>query len=168
MWLLRVVFLSGLLIQLSGCSLLRYKYDADVVVVAKQLLIAQRDQYGDPVPVKLPVEVSYTVTRKPEIHRDMHIDFQFTALKAIPVLRIGFTTSDGLDMVSSNVRMRYLDLKPRQTFTRDIEVEPTSENEFYLNLYVVTENGNQKLAKLIKVPVAIGTFALKGTRPSVQ
>ena len=168
MSLFRVAMLCVFPLLLSGCSLLRHEHDTDVVVVAKQLLVAQRDQYGDPIPVKLPVEVNYTVTRKPEIRRDMHINFQFIALRAIPVLRIGFTTSDGLDMISSDARERYLDLKPRQSFNRDIVVEPTSENEFYLNLFVVTENGDRKLAKLIKVPIAIGTFTLKGTGPSAQ
>lgn len=167
MSLLRVAMLCVFLL-LSGCSLLRHEHDADVVVVAKQLLVAQRDQYGDPLPVKLPVEVNYTVARKPEIRHELHINFQFIALRAIPVLRIGFTTSDGLDLISSDVRERYLDLKPRQSFNRDIVVEPTSENEFYLNLFVVTENGDRKLAKLIKVPIAIGTYTLKGTGPSAQ
>lgn len=164
----RVVILLLFATLLSACSLLRHEHDADVVVVAKQLLVAQRDQYGDPIPVELPVEVNYTVVRKPQINRDMHIDFQFVALKAIPVLRIGFTTSEGLDMISSDVRERYLDLKPRQGFTRNIVVEPTSENEFYLNLFVVTENGDRKQARLIKVPIALGTYTLKGTGPSAQ
>lgn len=165
---LRLTVLYVFLLLLSGCSLLHSEHDKDVVIVARQLLVAQRDKYGDPIPVKLPLEVNYTISHKPEIRRDMHIKFQFIALSAIPVLRIGFTTSDGLDMVSSDVRERYLGLKARQSFNKDIVVEPTSENEFYLNLFVVTENGGKKLAKLIKVPIAIGDFALKGLGASAQ
>lgn len=165
---LRVACFCLTCILVAGCSLLQHEHDVDVVPAAKQLLIAQRDQYGDPRPVKLPIEVNYTVSRKPQINRDMHINFQFIALKSIPVLRIGFTTSDGLEMISSDVRERYFKLRPRQTFHRNITVQPTAENEFYLNLYVVTENGDKKLAKLIKVPIAIGSYTLKGTKPSAQ
>lgn len=158
---LRLILLCAILFALGACSLLQHEKDVDVVLVAQQLLMAQKDQYGDPLPVKLPVQINYTVSRKPQIDRDLHVDFQFIALKAIPVLRIGLTTSDGLDMISDDVRLRYLNLKPRQTFTRDVVVQPTAENEFYLNLYVVTENGDKKLAKLIRVPIAIGEYALK-------
>jgi hypothetical protein len=165
---LRAVVISLFLFVLGGCSLLQHENDVDVVLVAKQLLTVQTDRYGDPLPVQLPVQVNYTITRKPQIDREMHIDFQFIALKAIPVLRFGFTTSDGLELVSSDVRERYLKLKPRETFSKDVIVEPTAENEFYLNLFVVTENGDEKLAKLIKVPIAIGDYALKGTKASVQ
>ena len=168
MSVLRTILWCVLPFILGGCSLLHPQKDVDDVQVAQQLLTAQKDQYGDPRPVQLPVQVNYTVSRKPQIGRDMHIDFQFIALKAIPVLRIGLTTSDGLDMISDNVRLRYMGLKSRQTFTRDVVVEPTSENEFYLNLYVVTENGDKKLAKLIKVPIAIGDYALKGIAEPVQ
>lgn len=155
-------FIIGIgFLLLSSCGLLIHEEDVDVVKVAQGLLVAQKDQYGDPLPVKLPVNINYTVTRKPQIDRDMQIDFQFIAQKAIPVLRIGLTTSDGLDLISSDVHERYLDIKPRQSFTKSVIVEPTAENEFYLNLYVVTEIGEEKLAKLIKIPVAIGDYALK-------
>lgn len=164
----RIVVISLALLAVAGCSLLQHEHDVDVVQAAKDLLMVQQDQYGDPLPVKLPIQVNYTVTRKPQIGREMHIGFQFIALKAIPVLRIGLTTSDGLDLISSDVRERYLKLKPRQTFTKDVVVEPTAENEFYLNMYVITANGDKKLAKLIKIPIAIGDYALKGTRRSAQ
>jgi hypothetical protein len=146
---------------LNSCGLLFHEEDVDVVKVAQGLLAAQKDQYGDPIPVNLPVNINYTVTRKPQIDRDMEIDIQFIAKKAIPVLRIGLTTSDGLNLISSDVRERYLDLHLRQSFTKTVIVEPTEENEFYLNMYVVTEIGDEKLAKLIKIPIAIGDFALK-------
>lgn len=157
----RRILLCISILLLSSCGLLRHEKDVDVVKVAQDLLAAQRDQYGDPLPVKLPVSINYTVTRKPQVGRDLQIDIQFIAEKQIPVLRIGLTTSDGLDLISTDVRERYLDLKPRQSFTKSVVVEPTQENEFYLNMFVVTEIGEQKLARLIKVPIAIGEYALK-------
>ena len=98
----------------------------------------------------------------------MQIDFEFIAEKAIPVLRIGLSTSDGLDLISSDVSERYLDLKPRQTFTKSVIVEPTAENEFYLNMFVVTEIGEEKLAQLIKIPIAIGDYSLKKVKGTEQ
>jgi len=154
------------LFALGGCSLLQHEEDVDVIKVAQNLLAAQKDEYGDPLPVHLPIRINYTVTRKPQIDREMQIDFEFIAEKAIPILRVGLTTSDGLDLVSSDVLERYHNLQPRQSFTKSVIVEPTAENEFYLSMYVVTENGDAKLARLIKIPIAIGDYALK--KPQAQ
>lgn len=153
---------------LGGCGLLQHEEDVDVIKVAQGLLAAQKDQYGDPLPVHLPIRINYTVTRKPQIDREMRIDFEFIAEKAIPVLRIGLASSDGLKLESSDLQERYLDIKPRQSFTKSVIVEPTQENEFYLDLYVVTENGDDKLARLIKIPIAIGDYALKKIKAPVQ
>jgi hypothetical protein len=159
------VLVGILLLLLGGCGLLQHEEDQDVLKIAQNLLAAQKDQYGDPLPVHLPIRVNYTVSRKPQINRELEIDFQFIAEKAIPVLRLGMTTSDGLELDSSDVRERYLDLKPRQSFSKRVFVTPTAENEFYLNLFVVTESGDEKLAQLIKIPIAIGDYALKKPTP---
>ncbi|MBI1423807.1 MAG: hypothetical protein GC149_10115 [Gammaproteobacteria bacterium] len=145
--------------------MLHHEEDADALKEAQSLLEAQKDQYGDPIPVHQPLRINYTISRKPQIDRDLRIDFEFIAEKAIPVLRIGMTTSDGLELDSSDVLERYLDVKPRQTFTKTVMVIPRSENEFYLNLFVVTEIGEEKLAKHIKIPIALGEYALKKPTP---
>lgn len=165
---LRSVIICLLVFLLGGCGLLHHEEDEDVLKVAPQLLEAQKDQYGDPLPLHLPIRINYTVTRKPQIDREMQIDFEFIAEKAIPVLRIGLSTSDGLKLISSDVSERYLDLKPRQTFTKSVIVEPKAENEFYLNMFVVTEIGEEKLAQLIKIPIAIGDYSLKKAKGSEQ
>ena len=165
---LRSVLICSVLLLLSGCGLLQHEEDVDVVKVAQGLLAAQKDQYGDPLPINLPIRINYTVTRKPQIEREMQIDFDFIAEKAIPVVRIGMTTSDGLTLISSDVLERYLNLKPRQSFSKTVIVEPTEENEFYLNVYVVTEIGEEKLAKLIKIPIAVGDYSMKRTKGPEQ
>lgn len=165
---LRSVLICSVLLLLSGCGLLQHEEDVDVVKVAQGLLAAQKDQYGDPLPINLPIRINYTVTRKPQIEREMQIDFEFIAEKAIPVVRIGMTTSDGLTLSSSDVLERYLDVKPRQSFSKTVIVEPTEENEFYLNVYVVTEIGEEKLAKLIKIPIAVGDYSMKRTKGPEQ
>ena len=165
---LRSVLICSVLLLLSGCGLLQHEEDVDVVKVAQGLLAAQKDQYGDPLPINLPIRINYTVTRKPQIEREMQIDFDFIAEKAIPVVRIGMTTSDGLTLSSSDVLERYLDVKPRQSFSKTVIVEPTEENEFYLNVYVVTEIGEEKLAKLIKIPIAVGDYSMKRTKGPEQ
>lgn len=160
----RVFLIVLLVLTLSACGLFSHEEDADVIKTAEGLLAAQKDQYGDPLPIHLPVRINYTVSHKPQIGRELRIDFEFIAEKAIPVLRFGFTTSDGLTLVSSDVRERYMNIKPRQSFTKHIVVEPSEENEFYLNLYVITQEGDKELADLIKVPIAIGDYALKNTK----
>lgn len=135
-----------------------------MIQLAENLLAAQKDQYGDPVPVHLPVRINYSVSHKPQVGREMRIDFEFIAEKAIPVLRIGIGTSDGLELVSSDLLQRYQNIKPRQSFSKSVVVEPQAENEFYLSLYVVSEDGDRRLAELIRIPIAIGDYALKNIK----
>jgi len=157
----RIAFVLLLSLCTGACSWFMHEPDEDAVKLAQDLLAAQKDQYGDPRPVDLPIQINYSVSRKPQVDQELKIEFQFIATQAIPVLHLGFTTSDGLKLVSSDVLERYQKLKPRQTFSKTIVVEPSEENEFHLNLYVVTESGQTRLAKLIKIPIAIGDFALK-------
>lgn len=157
--------LTGLvLLLLSGCGLFQHEEGVDVIQLAENLLAAQKDQYGDPVPVHLPVRINYSVSHKPQVGREMRIDFEFIAEKAIPVLRIGIGTSDGLELVSSDLLQRYQNIKPRQSFSKSVVVEPQAENEFYLSLYVVSEDGDRRLAELIRIPIAIGDYALKNIK----
>jgi len=158
---IRIAFVLMILLCTGACSWFMPRPDEDAIKLAQELLAGQKDQYGDPVPVKMPIQVNYSVSRKPQVDRELNIQFQFIARQEIPVLHLGFTASDGLKLVSSDVLEFYRDMKPRQTFSKTIVVEPTAENEFHLNLYVVTESGQTKLAKLIRIPIAIGDFALK-------
>lgn len=165
---LRALLICSLIIVLAGCSWFRHGEDEDVVKLAQQQLEAQKDQYGDPRPTHLPIRINYTLTRKPKVDYEMKIDFEFIPEKAIPLLRVGITTSDGLKLVSSDVRERYHDLKPRASFTESVIVEPTAENEFYLNMYVVTQIGEERLAKLYKIPIALGEYSLKKVKGPEQ
>lgn len=164
----RVLLSFILLAFLSGCSWLHREEDEDALVVAQQLLDAQKDQNGDPIDVKLPIRINYTVARKPLIDHDVDIEFEFVAEKEIPVLQIALTTSDGLKLDSSDIGERYLDLQPRQSFTKNVVVIPQEENEFYLNMFVVTQIGDEKLAKLIKIPVAVGQYSMRKKKSATQ
>ena len=163
---LRGLLICILIFVLGGCSWFRHGDDEDVLKVVQQQLDLQKDQYGDSLPVNLPIRINYTLTRKPQIDRDMQIDFEFIAEKAIPLLRIGITTSDGLKLLSSDVSEHYVDLKPRQAFIKSVIVEPTAENEYYVTMYVLTQIGEDKLAKLIKVPIALGDYSQKKKKDS--
>lgn len=157
-----------LVFALGGCSWFRHGADEDVVKIAQQQLELQKDQYGDPKPVNLPIRINYTINHKPQVGHEMRIDFEFISEKAITQLRVGLTTSDGLKLNSSDVPEHYHDLKPRETFTKSVIVEPTAENEYYLNMYVVTQIGEDKLAKLIKIPIALGEASLAKKRGPEQ
>lgn len=164
----RVLIIFILAAVLGGCSWLKHEEDEDVLAVAQQLLDAQKDENGEPLNIKLPIQINYTIDRKALIDHDVEIEFEFVAEKEIPVLRIGMTTSDGLVLDSSDVKERYLDLQPRQTFTKSVVVIPKEENVFYLNVFVVTQIGDEKLAKLIKIPIALGEYSKRKKKGLAQ
>lgn len=154
------------LFGLTACGLFSEE-DLDVVAVAKQLLQEQRDSRGEPVKVDLPVRVNYTVSRKAMVDQELEVLFEFITERPIPVLRMGVTTSEGLELAGSNLRERYQDLKIREVITRRVLVVPTTENQFYLNLYLITEVGEDKRARLLAIPIAVGEYSLN-SRPKNQ
>jgi hypothetical protein len=149
--------------NLSGCGMLSIFSSEDEVNtlnLAKSLLKEQVDEHGEPREVKMPVRVHYTTTRKPMIDHEMLIEFEFITEEALPVLRFAVTTSDGLELVDNDIDPLYSKLSARQVIKSEIEVKPTSENKFYVNLFIVTEIGEDKRARHMKIPIAIGDYSL--------
>jgi len=142
--------------------------DESVELLAKSLLKDQTDEHGEAKKIELPVRVHYTTTRKPMIDKKQVVEFEFITEEALPILRVAVTTSDGLELTDNNIEPLYETLVARQVIKSDIEVKPTSENKFYINLYVVTEVGEDKRAKHIKIPIAIGDYSLNDDPPPRQ
>lgn len=166
---LSILFLFATL--LSGCGILSWfdeDEDSDVVVLAKSLLKDQTDEHGEAKNIKLPIRVHYTTTHKPMIDNSMVVEFEFITEEALPILRLAVTTSDGLELVGSNIGSLYKSLTARQVIKREIAVLPTSENKFYINLFIVTEVGEDKRAKHVKIPIAVGDYSLSDNPPPRQ
>lgn len=152
------------LTSLTGCSLfIGEGDDIDALELAKELLKGQLDEHGVQKNIHLPLRVNYSVSRKPMIDEELTVEFEFIAEQALPVLRFAVVTDDGLELVSNNIRDYYQGVAARQVIKRRIVVVPKSENEFYINLYIVTEIGDDKRARLIKIPIALGDYSLKKT-----
>ena len=159
-----IALLTSLIIltSLSGCSLFSFgSDDTNVLEHAKDLLKGQLDEQGVPRKVDLPIRTHYTIAKKPMIDEELQVDFEFMTEQAIPVVRFALTTDEGLELVSSDFEEYYKGLKVRQIIKHSISVLPKNENKFYINLYVVTEIGDDKKAKEIKIPIAIGDYSLK-------
>ena len=149
------------LVMLGGCSLFSFSDDdVNVLVTAKELLKGQLDEQGEQKKIKIPLRVNYSITHKAMIDRDMTIEFEFLTEQALPILRFAVTTDDGLELVSNNIDELYRGLKTREVLKRRVIVRPTRENKFYLSLYIVTEIGDDKRAKLIRIPIAVGDYSL--------
>jgi hypothetical protein len=159
----RIAISFLIMFNLSGCGMLSIFSSEDEVNtlnLAKSLLKEQVDEHGEPREVKMPVRVHYTTTRKPMIDHEMLIEFEFITEEALPVLRFAVTTSDGLELVDNDIDPLYSKLSARQVIKSEIEVKPTSENKFYVNLFIVTEIGEDKRARHMKIPIAIGDYSL--------
>ena len=147
-------------LMMAGCSLFSEE-DVSVITDARQLLEEQKDANGDPIDVKLPVRFNYTIGKKPMIDRDLEIEFEILTEQPLPVLRVGLVTSDGLELEDTDFREKFVDLKIREVINRYAIVRPTSENEFYLDVYLITEIGEDKKAKLFRIPIGVGDYSLK-------
>ena len=164
------LLIVSLLLSISGCSIFSFSSDDDtnVLNLAKSLLKDQTDEHGEPKKVKLPVRVHYTFTRKPMIDEELLVEFEFITEEALPVLRFAVTTTDGLELTDNDIEPLYSKLSARQVIKSNIEVKPTSESKFYVNLFVVTEVGEDKRAKHIKIPIPIGDYFLSDDPPPRQ
>ena len=166
---LSILILSTFLV--SSCGILSWfesDDDTNTVNLAKELLKSQLDEHGEPRNIKLPVRVHYTTTRKPMIDEELTVEFELITEEALPIMRTDVTTSDGLELVASNMRRTYKALTARQVIKRELVVLPTSENKFYINLFIVTEVGEDKRAKHVKIPIAIGDYSLMDDPPPRQ
>jgi len=155
---------------LTGCGIFSFSDGDDInaLNLANELLKSQLDEHGEPKKVELPVRVHYTTTEKPMIDQEQMVEFEFITEQALPILRFAVTTSEGLELVDNDIEPLYQQLKAREVIKTQLEVKPTSENKFYINLYVVTEIGEDKRAKHIKIPIAIGDYSLSDDPPPRQ
>jgi hypothetical protein len=151
-------------VLLAGCSILFSSDDETVMEVANNLLEAQKDEFGDTVKVDMPIRVNYAIHRKPVINKELEIELEFLPERNIPLLRLATFPSDGLEIADGELKDKYEDIRARQYFKRYVTVVPTEENLFYLNLYVVTEIGEDKRAQHIKIPIALGEYSKKVIR----
>jgi len=156
--ILSLLLLSTLL---NGCGILFSTDDENILDVANNLLESQKNEYGEPVKVNMPLRVNYSIHKKPVINQELEIELEFLPERDIPLLRLGMTASEGLNIEDGELADQFTDIKARQVFKRYVTVVPTEENEFYLNLYVVTEIGEDKRAQRISIPVALGEYSLK-------
>lgn len=146
--------------SVSACGGLA-KHDEDVFSVAEQILGEQTDANGSPKKVELPVHVNYTIKDKPLANHKLDINFEFIAREALPMLRIGIKTTNGLKLKSSDDRIRYKDVSAQQLLRHKIAVIPLEEEQYYVDVYVVTEIGEDKRARLIQIPISLGKYALQ-------
>ena len=102
------------------------------------------------------------------VDQDLVVEFEFISKQALPVLRLAVTTTEGLELISSNIRERYEDIPVRQVIKRKVIVVPSTEDKFYLDLYVVTEIEEDKRAKHIRIPIAVGSYSLNNDPPAVN
>ena len=157
-YLIALCILAASLVA-TGCSLFSEE-DVSVITDARQLLEEQKDANGDPIDVKLPVRFNYTIGKKPMIDRDLKIEFEILTEQPLPVLRVGLVASDGLTLEDTDLREKFVDLKIREVINRYATVTPTSENKFYLDVYLITEIGEDKKAKLFRIPIGVGDYSL--------
>ena len=152
------VFLLCCLAQflLNGCGIAT----RNNIELANNMLKEQQNEHGEAIRVALPVRVNYSISRKAQIDKDLLIEFEFITEKAVPIVSFAVKTSDGLDLIRHNIRDRYDGLKAREVIKTNVLVVPRSEAKFYVNLYVITEIGEEKLARLIKIPIAVGDYSL--------
>ncbi len=149
------------LFMLSACSWFGINDDeTNVIELANNMLVAQQDEHGEQIKVAMPVRVNYSIARKPQIDKKLLIEFEIIAEKALPILRFALRTTEGLELDDHDIDPLYESLAARQVIKATATVIPLVEDKFYLDLYVISEIGEEKLARLIRIPVAVGDYSL--------
>ena len=153
--------------MLSGCSWFGINEDeTNVIELANNMLSEQQNEHGEQKRVALPVRVNYSISRKAQIDKKLRIEFEIITEKALPILRFAVKTSDGLELDDHDIDPLYQSLTARQVIKAEATVVPLEENKFYLDLYVISEIGEEKLARLIKIPIAVGDYSLNNDPPA--
>jgi hypothetical protein len=171
--LLRLGTLFTLTWLLSACSYFSFfstKQGDDAVTIYKQLQEAKENEPATaaaPATTEFPVRVNYAIKTKMLADHDLEIEIEYLALKALPVLKVGYTTSEGLDLITKTSKLRYQDIQQHQLIQHRIVVVPDEENEYYVNIIMVTEDGDVKTGKQVRIPIALGKFSLQ-QRPKVS
>ena len=155
------------LFMVPGCSWFgSNEEESSVIELANNLLKEQQDEHGVQVRVAMPVRVNYSISRKAQIDKELLIEFEIITEKALPILRFALKTSEGLELDDHDFDPLYESLAARQVIKTEATVIPLLENKFYLNLYVISEIGEEKLARLIKIPIAVGDYSLNNDPPA--
>ncbi len=155
------------LFMLSGCSWFGLNDDeTNVIELANNMLKEQQNEHGEQIRVDMPVRINYSITRKAQIDKRMQIEFEIITEKALPILRFALKTTEGLELDGHNISPLYESLTARQVIKTEASVIPLVEDKFYLELYVISEIGEEKLAQLIRVPVAVGDYSLNNDPPA--
>ncbi len=165
--LIRRMLLLGLASLLSACSYFSFfstKQGDDAIAIHKRL---QEARDSDPSTAALspatefPVRLNYSIKSKMLAGHELEIEIEYLALKDINVLKLGYTTSDGLVLQTKGSPLMYQEIKQHQLINHRIVVVPEEENKYYVNIILVVENGEDKSDKKLQIPIALGKYSLK-------
>ncbi len=165
--LIRLMLLLGLASLLSACSYFSFfstKQGDDAIAIHKRL---QEARDSDPSTAALspatefPVRLNYSIKSKMLAGHELEIDIEYLALKDINVLKLGYTTSDGLVLQTRGSPLMYQEIKQHQLINHRIVVVPEEENKYYVNIILVVENGEDKFDKKLQIPIALGKYSRK-------
>ena len=98
------------------------------------------------------------------LHDELEIEFEFIAESNIPVVRIGFETSDGLVLETGPKNLFKENIKAEEVFSLTIVVVPELEEEFDVHLYLYSEDTEDKRAKLLSVPIPVGQYKIESKK----
>jgi len=159
------ILLGCVVLPLSGCSWMPFFGDeppADAITIVTRLQEATTTQ-GENAPkgVELPVRVNYSFKSKPAVNTELEVEIEYLALKPLHELKMGYTTSDGLELVDNASPLSFTALKQFDVITQRVVVMPKEENHYTFSIYVVTKEGEEERGKQITVPIAVGRYSLQ-------
>lgn len=169
--LLRPLLLLSLASLVSACSYFSFfstAVDDDAITIHKRLQEARDNAPATtdaPVAAMFPVQVNYSIKSKIVANHELAIDIEYLALKDIAVLRLGYLTSDGLALIKKSSPLKYQALKQHQLINQRIIVVPEEENQYYVSIILVAENGEDKSDRVVQIPIALGKYSLKQGPP---
>lgn len=109
-----------------------------------------------------PVQVTWELTQTPRVGVPLAIDVQVTPTAAMDsVSVVSRTNNTGLLLKTADTEARFAKPARGQPLQKQLEVVPQGEGRFYVSVFITTQRGTQRMARVLMIPVQVGTVRQK-------
>lgn len=109
-----------------------------------------------------PVRVTWELAEKPQVGVPLAIDVHVTPTAAVDSVSV-VTRTDNTGLLFKTLDMEARFAKPArgQPLSRKLEVVPQGEGRFYVSVFITTQRGAQRMARVVMIPVQVGNVQQK-------
>jgi len=167
-----LAYLALIFVLITGisCSAKNIKPLSEIEI-AQQLIVEQEKQ---PDKIIHPVKILYTQPEKAVIGRQLDIDIELVSSQPLTGLTLTYERSNGLDLTRNwyllkqdSVVTRIKNIEADKIYRQSISIIPQKEGLLQINLYIIAELQQKKIARQQTLNFSIGHPLGKAQTPAV-